>query len=89
MKLYLVIETNDGASGLWGEYVSLCGIYTKENLAKIRLEMLENRLNENGYIIDNSDEYEDRFIDYTNYNYKIISVNSDSPINEFLGGYAE
>ncbi|WP_262123407.1 hypothetical protein [Anaerococcus sp. Marseille-Q5996] len=28
MKLYLVIERNDGASGLWGEYVSLCGIYT-------------------------------------------------------------
>lgn len=87
MKLYLVIEKDDGGAGLWGEYVSLYGVYTDERLAKDRLKELNDELDEHGYAIDNQDE--DGFIDYTNYNYQIISVETDQPINEFLGGYAE
>lgn len=83
MKLYLVIERNDGGSGLWGEYISLCGVYTKLNSAKNRLEELNSQLDEHGYAIH------DEFIDYTYYEYRIITVDSDKPINEFLGGYAE
>lgn len=87
MKLYLVIERNDGGAGLWGEYISLCGIYTDEKLAKYRLKELNNEINENGYNINNQNE--DGFIDYTYYNYEMITVDSDKPINEYLGGYAE
>ncbi len=87
MKLYLVIEKDDGGAGLWGEYVSLCGIYTDEKLAKMRLEVVKSGLDEHGYAIDNQDE--DGFIDYTHYKHEIITVNADQPISEFLGGYAE
>lgn len=33
MKVYMVIEIDDGGSGGWGEYISLCGIYTDEHEA--------------------------------------------------------
>jgi|GEM_PF-6465546 hypothetical protein len=85
MKLYVIIEKNDGGSGLWGEYLILHGVYTDKNLAKDRVEELNDKLDEHGYIIDHGDG----FIDYTYYNYEMITVDSDKPINEYLGGYAE
>ena len=48
MKVYMVIEIDDGGSGGWGEYVSLCGIYTDEHEAYRRKRELDATIDEEG-----------------------------------------
>lgn len=52
MKVYMVIEIDDGGSGGWGEYISLCGIYTDEHEAYIRKQKLNATIDEEGYLIE-------------------------------------
>lgn len=85
MKLYLVIGKNKAGADLWEEYVSLCGVYTEECLAKERVAELKSELDDNGHLMQD----EDKFVDYTIYNYEIINVETNQLMFEFLGGYAE
>lgn len=85
MIVYMVIEKNDGDSGGWGEYVVLSGIYTDKDKAYKRKQELEKMIDEEGYLIEEDEE----FIDGSRYMYKVIPVETDKDIGEFLGGYAE
>ena len=85
MKVYMVIEKNDGGSGGWGEYVSLCGIYTDKHKAHARKEELDKTIDDEGYFIEEDEE----FMDDARYMYEIIPVEVNKNIDEFLGGYAE
>lgn len=85
MKVYMVIETNDGGSGGWGEYISLCGIYTDEHEAYRRKQELDATIDENGYLIEKDEE----LMNDTRYMYSAIPVEANEDIDELLGGYAE
>ena len=85
MKVYMVIEKNDGGSGGWGQYVSLCGIYTNEDEAYRRKQKLDATIDEEGYLIEKDEE----FIGGTRYMYNVIPVEANKDIDELLGGYAE
>lgn len=85
MKVYMVIEIDDGGSGGWGEYVSLCGIYTDEHEAYIRKQTLDATIDEEGYLIEKDEE----FLNDTRYMYDVIPVEVNKDIYELLGGYAE
>ena len=85
MKVYMVIEKNDGGSGGWGQYVSLCGIYTNEDEAYRRKQKLDTTIDEEGYLIEKNEE----FIGGTRYMYDVIPVEVNKDIHELLGGYAE
>lgn len=85
MKVYMVIEIDDGGSGGWGEYISLCGIYTDEHEAYRRKQELDATIDEEGYLIEKDEE----FLNDTRYMYDVIPVEANKDINELLGGYAE
>ena len=85
MRVYMVIEKNDGGSGGWGQYVSLCGIYTNECEAYKRIEELNATIDEEGYLIEKDED----FINDTKYTYDVIPVEVNKDIDELLGGYAE
>lgn len=85
MKVYMVIEKNDGGSGGWGQYVSLCGIYTNEHEAYRRKQELDATIDEEGYFI----EKDEKFIKNARYTYDVIPVEVNKDIDELLGGYAE
>ncbi len=85
MKVYMVIEKNDGGSGGWGQYVSLCGIYTNEHEAYERKQELDKTIDEEGYLIEKDKE----FIKNARYMYDVITVEVNKDIDELLGGYAE
>lgn len=85
MKVYLVIEKDDGGSGGWGQYVSLCGIYTDEREAYKRIEELNATIDEDGYLIEKDEE----LMNDTKYMYDVIPVEANKDIHELLGGYAE
>lgn len=85
MRVYMVIEKNDGGSGGWGQYVSLCGIYTNECEAYKRIEELNATIDEDGYLIEKDKE----FIGGTRYMYDVITVEVNKDIDQLLGGYAE
>ena len=85
MKVYMVIEKDDGGSGGWGQYVSLCGIYTDEHEANRRKQKLDATINEEGYLIEKDED----FINDTRYMYDVIPVEANKDIDELLGGYAE
>lgn len=85
MKVYMVIEKDDGGSGGWGQYVSLCGIYTDEHEANRRKQKLDATINEEGYLIEKDED----FINDTRYTYDVIPVEVNKDIDELLGGYAE
>lgn len=85
MKVYMVIEKNDGGSGGWGQYVSLCGIYTDEHEAYRRKQKLDATIDEEGYLIEKDGE----FLNDTRYMYDVIPVKANKDIDELLGGYAE
>lgn len=85
MKVYMVIEIDDGGSGGWGEYISLCGIYTDEHEANRRKQKLDATINEEGYLIEKDED----FINDTRYMYDVISVEVNKDIDELLGGYSE
>lgn len=85
MKVYMVIEKNDGGSGGWGQYVSLCGIYTNEHEAYRRKQELDATIDEEGYFI----EKDEKFIKNARYMYDVIPVEVNKDIDELLGGYAE
>lgn len=85
MKVYMVIEIDDGGSGGWGEYVSLCGIYTDKHEAHIRKQTLDATIDEEGYLIEKDEE----FLNDTRYMYDVIPVEVNKDIDELLGGYAE
>ncbi|MDU7299100.1 MAG: hypothetical protein E7L43_05015 [Finegoldia magna] len=85
MKVYMVIEKNDGGSGGWGQYVSLCGIYTDEHEANRRKQKLDATINEEGYLIEKDED----FINDTRYMYDVIPVEANEDIDELLGGYSE
>nr|DAF46578.1 MAG TPA: hypothetical protein [Myoviridae sp. ct1ba2] len=85
MKVYMVIEIDDGGSGGWGEYISLCGIYTDEHEAYRRKQKLDATIDEEGYLIEKDEE----FGDGTKYMYDVIPVEANKDIDELLGGYAE
>lgn len=85
MKVYMVIEKDDGGSGGWGEYISLCGIYTDEREAYKRIEELNATIDEDGYLIEKDEE----LMNDTRYMYSAISVEVNKDIDELLGGYAE
>ncbi|MDU5527287.1 MAG: hypothetical protein E6053_07455 [Finegoldia magna] len=85
MKVYMVIEIDDGGSGGWGEYVRLCGIYTNEHEAYRRKQELDATIDEEGYLIEKDEE----FLNDTRYTYDVIPVEVNKDIDELLGGYAE
>lgn len=85
MKVYMVIEKDDGGSGGWGQYVSLCGIYTDEREAYRRKQKLDATIDEEGYLIEKDEE----FIGGTRYMYNVIPVEANKDIDELLGGYSE
>lgn len=85
MKVYMVIEIDDGGSGGWGEYISLCGIYTDEHEAYRRKQKLDATIDEEGYLIEKDEE----FMNYTRYMYDVIPIEVNKDIDELLGGYAE
>ena len=85
MKVYMVIEIDDGGSGGWGQYVSLCGIYTDEHEANRRKQKLDATINEEGYLIEKDED----FINDTRYMYDVIPVEANEDIDELLGGYSE
>ena len=85
MKVYMVIEIDDGGSGGWGEYVSLCGIYTDEHEAYRRKQELDVTIDEEGYLIGKDKE----FMNDTKYMYDVIPIEVNKDIDELLGGYAE
>lgn len=85
MKFYMVIEKNDGGSGGWGQYVSLCGIYTDEHEAYRRKQELDATIDEEGYLIEKDEE----FLNDTRYMYNVIPVEANKDMDELLGGYAE
>lgn len=85
MKVYMVIEKDDGGSGGWGQYVSLCGIYTDEHEANRRKQKLDATINEEGYLIEKDED----FINDTRYMYDVIPVEANEDIDELLGGYSE
>lgn len=85
MKVYMVIEKDDGGSGGWGEYIRLCGIYTDEREAYKRIEELNATIDEEGYLIEKDKEFRDG----TRYTYKIIPAEANKDIDKFLGGYSE
>lgn len=85
MKVYMVIEKNDGGSGGWGEYLSLCGIYTDKHEAYRRKQKLDAKINEDGYLIEKDED----FINDTKYMYGVIPFEINKDIDELLGGYAE
>ncbi|MGR7914439.1 hypothetical protein ACU68Y_00215 [Finegoldia sp. P1-F-LS] len=85
MKVYMVIEIDDGGSGGWGEYVRLCGIYTNEHEAYRRKQELDATIDEEGYLIEKDEE----FLNDTRYMYVVIPVEVNKDIDELLGGYAE
>lgn len=85
MRVYMVIEKNDGGSGGWGQYVSLCGIYTNEDEAYRRKQKLDATIDEEGYLIEKDEE----FIGGTRYMYNVIPVEANKDIDELLGGHAE
>lgn len=85
MKIYMVIEKDDGGSGGWGQYVSLCGIYTDEREAYRRKQELDATIDEEGYLIEKDEE----FLNDTRYMYDVIPVEVNKDIDELLGGYAE
>ena len=85
MKVYMVIEKNDGGSGGWGQYVSLCGIYTDKHKAYRRKQELDATIDEEGYLIEKDED----FINDTRYMYDVIPVEANEDIDELLGGYAE
>lgn len=79
------MKKNDGGSGGWGQYVSLCGIYTNEHEAYIRKQTLDATIDEEGYLIKKDEE----FIGGTRYMYDVIPIEVNKDIDELLGGYAE
>lgn len=81
----MVIEKDDGGSGGWGQYVSLCGIYTDEHEANRRKQKLDATINEEGYLIEKDED----FINDTRYMYDVIPVEANEDIDELLGGYSE
>ena len=81
----MVIEKDDGGSGGWGQYVSLCGIYTDEHEAYRRKQELDATIDENGYLIEKDEE----LMNDTRYMYSAIPVEVNKDIDELLGGYAE
>lgn len=85
MKVYMVIKKDDGGSGGWGQYVSLCGIYTDEHEANRRKQKLDATINEEGYLIEKDED----FINDTRYMYDVIPVEANEDIDELLGGYSE
>lgn len=85
MKVYMVIEKDDGGSGGWGQYLSLCGIYTDEHEAYRRKRELDATIDENGYLIEKDEE----FLNDTRYMYDVIPFETNKDIDKFLGGYAE
>lgn len=85
MKVYMVIEIDDGGSGGWGEYVRLCGIYTNEHEAYRRKQELDATIDEEGYLIEKDEE----FLNDIRYMYDVIPVEVNKDIDELLGGYAE
>lgn len=85
MKVYMVIEIDDGGSGGWGEYISLCGIYTDEYEAYRRKQELDATIDEEGYLIEKDEE----LMNDTKYMYDVIPVEANKDIDELLGGYAE
>lgn len=85
MKVYMVIEKDDGGSGGWGQYVSLCGIYTDKHEAYRRKQELDATIDEEGYLIEKDEE----FINDTRYMYDVIPFETNKDIDELLGGYAE
>ena len=85
MRVYMVIEKNDGGSGGWGQYLSLCGIYTDEHEAYRRKRELDATIDEEGYLIEEDEE----FIGGTRYMYDVIPIEANKDIEELLGGYAE
>lgn len=85
MKVYMVIEIDDGGSDGWGEYVSLYGIYTDEHEAYRRKRELNATIDEEGYLIEKDEE----FLNDTRYMYDVIPVEVNKDIDELLGGYAE
>lgn len=84
MKVYMVIEKNDGATGGCGEFVALHGIYTDIAKAYKRKQELDRTINADGYLIQNNKE----FRDCSKYEFEIHSAEVDKDINKFLGGYA-
>ena len=85
MKVYMVIEKDDGGSGGWGQYVSLCGIYTDGHEACRIKQKLDATIDEEGYLIEEDKE----FMNDTKYMYDVIPVEVNKDIDELLGGYAE
>lgn len=81
----MVIEKNDAGSGGWGQYVSLCGIYTDKHEAYRRKQTLDATIDEEGYFI----EKDEKFIKNARYTYDVIPVEVNKDIDELLGGYAE
>lgn len=85
MKVYMVIEKDDGGSGGWGQYVSLCGIYTNEHESYRRKQKLDATIDEEGYLIEKDEE----FLNDNRYMYDVIPVETNQDMNELLGGYSE
>lgn len=85
MKVYFVKESNDGNSDGWGDYVSLCGIYTDKDKANKRLNEFNELIDEGGYLKEEDEE----FMDGTRYMYEVVEVELDKDVDIFLGGYAE
>ena len=51
-KVYMIVQTNDGNS--IGEYINIMGIYNNKEEANIRLENLNKKIDDRGFL-KNSD----------------------------------
>ena len=51
-KVYMIVQTNDGNS--IGEYIDIMGIYNNKEEANIRLEKLNEKIDDRGFL-KNSD----------------------------------
>ena len=78
-KVYMIVQTNNGNS--IGEYVNIMGIYNNKEEANIRLESLNEKINDRGFL-KNSDSQ-------TRYLYECKEVEMGKDIDLYLGGYSK
>ena len=77
-KVYMIVQYNDGNS--IGEYIDIMGIYNNEEEANARLESLNEKIDERGFL-KNSDSQ-------TRYLYESKEVEMGKDIDLYLGGYS-
>lgn len=79
-KVYLVLGHDDGNSGVWGEYVSLYGVYVDKYEARERMLELTKEVMGTKDATDTTNTRE---------TFEVKTVEFNQNIDECLGGYAE